>query len=93
LFSIGIKIVLTVNPRTNTLTENEARMVEVTPNSESINDVPGAGMEEANGLEKRLRLQRYNAYWQTIPQKRDNTNHPQYHPFALIREVPMESED
>lgn len=53
---------LTVNPRTNTLTENEARMVEVTPNSESINDVPGAGMEEANGLDKRLRLQQYGAY-------------------------------
>jgi hypothetical protein len=62
LFAIGIEMELTVNPRTNTLTENEARMVEVTPNSESINDVPGAGMEEANGLDKRLRLQQYGAY-------------------------------
>jgi len=29
-------------------------MVEVTPKSASINEVPGAGMEEANGLNESL---------------------------------------
>ena len=30
---------------------------------------------------------------ETIPQKCDDANHSQYHPFALIWKVPIESEN
>lgn len=46
----AVEVSLTANPRTKMLTASALRIVEVTPNSSSINPIPGAGMEDANGL-------------------------------------------